>query len=81
MRDRTCSSTVEDDAHDEERESLGYEWKKITFIQESGNYANHLTMRTVHHINISEHALYFCRAGLSSEQMIQTQDYQHALAI
>lgn len=50
--------------------------KYIVYVRERGFPTQHPKKRTVHHINMTENAIHFWRAGPSCKEMIQTLHYQ-----
>lgn len=48
----------------------------LALVREKGNYTQHRSKRTMHNINMTEHAIQFWRASFSFEETVQTLDYE-----
>lgn len=56
------------------KKDFGYEKKTIQYLQNMCNISQP-SRKTLHHVNMSEQAVYFWRLGLDTYDLLQTIDY------
>lgn len=57
---------------------FGFEKKSLVFVRDRTSFTQHPSRRSIHHFDMTEHAVYFWRTGLGAEELLSTIVYSVA---